>query len=45
MANRLTQNATLHDKDIQAASSRLDTGNYDIYTNSAKAELNGVGNN
>ena len=45
MANRLPQNAALHDRVIHAAKSRLDSGNYDIYTNPGTQKNNGIGDN
>lgn len=45
MANRLPNNESLHDKVIQAAVNRLDSINYDIYTNPGRIQRNGIGEN
>lgn len=45
MAFRIPQNAALHDRVIQAAASRLDSGNYDIYTNPGSQKNNAIGDN
>lgn len=45
MAIRLPNNESLHDKVIQAAASRLDNVNYDIYTNPGRQQRNGIGGN
>lgn len=45
MAFRVSQNAALHDRVIQAAASRLDSANYDIYTNPGSQKNNGIGQN
>ncbi len=45
MANRLPNLQSLHDRVIQAASSRLDGTNYDIYTNPESQKNAGIGDN
>lgn len=45
MADRLPSNAALHDKVIQVAVSRLDSINYDIYTNPGKNHSYSIGSN
>lgn len=45
MAIRAADSAALHDRVIQAAASRLDSGNFDIYTNPGTAKLNGIEHN
>lgn len=45
MAYRQPQNAALHDRVIQAAASRLDAVNYDIYINPGSQKNNGIGDN
>jgi hypothetical protein len=45
MANRLPNNESLHDRVIQAAINRLDSLNYDIYTNPGKIRRNAIGEN
>jgi hypothetical protein len=45
MANRLPNNQSVHDRVIEAAASRLDSVNYDIYKNPGKQKNAHVGNN
>jgi len=45
MAIRNPDNDKLHDNVIQAATSRLDSKNYDIYTNPGSSKRNGIGGN
>ena len=45
MAYRAPQNAALHDRVIQAAASRLDSTNYDVYTNPGSYKNISIGDN
>ncbi len=45
MANRLPNNQSVHDRVIEAAASRLDSVNYDIYKNPGQQKNAHVGNN